>query len=483
MSFYMDKQRLIRNGAFVGICVVAVGLALGYGRHLMRMDPFARFNHPQPTPQSILARMKDVDMVQYEKDKLVGQAHVGELAIRQDQQTFDLSKVTNGVLVTDEGKVNFNADSATWNANRLVLEVRNGADVSNKDFDLHVNSFSLNQRSGLLRVPREIRGKFFGGQISAREFIYNVNTKNGTLGPSTWSGKPDLQDEGGGKNTKWTFQTNGAVLSRGEIETWNQATATDGEVIIEAKEIQRNKKTDVITATGDCLYFSAKADMACDKVVVYRKEKRAVLTGNVRMLIKPKDDMQKEVKVDRGEIPVFRPEVPAEVAATAPLQGRNDEDKALDEEVRSGKTTRKYPTVVLATRVEYWYAKGNRHANVTGDPQATQTLAGNRWRRVWATTALYDGEKDTVTLKRGDKAEIQMKNSYGDNIMARTFRFSTQENNEDWDAEGMRGDVMADTSEETGSSEGGASSPPITNSPPPADKPKATDEKQKKPGD
>ena len=122
--------------------------------------------------------------------------------------------------------------------------------------------------------------------------------------------------------------------------------------------------------------------MACDKVVVYRKDKRAVLSGNVRMLIKPKDEMEKQVKADRGEIPVFHPQVPAEVAASAPLQGQSQEDKDLDEEVRSGKTTRKYPTVVLATNIEYWYAKGNRHAIITGNPQATQSLAENRWRRV-----------------------------------------------------------------------------------------------------
>lgn len=75
--------------------------------------------------------------------------------------------------------------------------------------------------------------------------------------------------------------------------------------------------------------------------------------------------MEKEVKADLGEIPVFHPQVPAEVAASAPIQGQSADDKALDDEVRSGKTTRKYPTVVLAQNIEYWYGKGNRHAICT----------------------------------------------------------------------------------------------------------------------
>jgi len=463
----MDKQKLVRNGSYGVIAVCGVALAFGYARQLLRMDPFARFSHRPISSQNVMAKMKDVDLVQYHEDKLVGSAHVGSLDIRQDQSTFDLEKIVDGLMVTDQGKIHFDADAATWDANRLYLAVNSGAHIVNNDFDLRVPSFDLNQRTGILEVPKEIHGKFFGGLISARQFAYNINSKNGHVGPVLWVGTPKLQDETGTtNNTKWTFQANGAVFSHGDQETWNDATATDGDVIVQATQIIRNKKSDVITATGDCLYWSKKADMACDKVVVYRQEKRAVLSGNVRMLIKPKEEMEKDVKADRGEIPVFHPQVPASVAASAPLQGESQQDKDMDDEVRSGKSSRKYPTVVLASNVEYWYAKGNRHAIITGDPQATQTLAGDRWRKVWATTALYDGEKDTVTLKRGDKAEVQMKNSIGDDIMAKDFTFSTQEDNEDWTGDGMHGDVMGEGTEDNG--DNGTAKPPAPTKNPPA---------------
>ena len=491
----MDKQRLTRNATFSGLCIAGVGLAIGYGNHLLHSDPFSRFSHNAPPPQSILAKLNNVDIVQYHKDQLVGSAHVGELDIRQDQQTYDLSKVYNGVLATDQGVVKFNADSATWDAGRLYLTVNSGAQVANKDFDLTVPSFTLDQSSGMLSVPREIRGRFFGGEITAKKFLYNVNTKDGSVGPAMWTGKPNLQDEGTDNNTKWTFNANGAVFSHNGIETWHNATATDGDVIVQAPVIERNKKTDVITATGGCLYWSKKADMACDQVVVYRQEKRAVLTGNVRMLVKPKDEMEKEVKADTGEIPVFHPEVPGSVVASNPAQGESQEDKDLDDEVRSGKTTRKYPSVILSNEVEYWYAKGNRHANITGSPQASQILANGRWRKVWATSGYYDGEKDTILLKRGDKQEVEMKDSIGDDILATDFLFSTQEDNEDWSGDGMHGYVIGEGTDDTDKSgaptpttgTGGVNPPPPTtggqggNGKPPVATPVKPANQQKKP--
>lgn len=468
----MDRQRLTRNGIFATIVVVGGALAVGYGRHLIRLDPFANFEHAEPSQQSIMASLKDVDVVQYNKDKLMGSAHVGELDLRQDQRTYDLSKVYNGILYTDHGRIDFTADHGTWDAGRLQFAVDTGAHVVNKDFNLQVASFTFDQNTGVLQVPREIRGHFLGGEITAKTFMYNVNTKDTSVGPAMWTGRPNFkQDTGDTGNTSWTFKTEGMVSHKSGIEIWHKAEATDGEVIVSGDQIERNEKTDVITATGNCLYFSKKANMACDKVVVYRKDKRAVLSGNVRMLVKPKDSMEKELKPDTGEIPVFHPDVPADVAAQAggEITGESPADKEADDEVRSGKSTRKYPTVILSSQVEYWYAKGNRHAIITGSPQATQTLQGARWRRVWANKGLYDGEKDSVRLESTPgKSDVIMKNSTGDDIQATWFEFSTQEDNEDWQGSGMKGTVVQ--TEKSDEETGGTQPPPDTNvAPPPAD--------------
>lgn len=442
----MDRQRLIRNVLIAGIGVAGVALSLGYARHLMGSDPFARFDKRQAGPQDVLASMKDVDMVQYHKDQLISQAHVGQLNMRTDRQTFDLTNVYDGVLYTEDGKIDFRAEQATWDAANLQLNVNAGASLASPNFSLRMPSFTVDQRNGMVKVPKEIRGRFFGGEITAKEFAYNLNTGDGKVGPNTWVGKASLQQDTGTPQTptKWNFQSSGLSFYKNGIQVWKNAQASDGEVVVQGDQIERNTKTDVITATGNCLYFSQKANLACDRVVVYRKEKRAVLSGSVRMLIKPKDSMERQVTVGSGEIPPFRPMVPDQaVAEGAPSQ--SSEDRALDDEIRSGKTTRKYPVVVLSSNVEYWYGKGNRHAVITGSPQASQQLTGPRWRKVWANKVLYDGEKESLRLLSAEgKEDVRMKTSKGEDILADWFEFSTKEGDDSWQGYHMRGDVMAD---------------------------------------
>src|SRR5689334_4495275 len=112
----MDKQKLIRNGVVLGIVLAGIGLSLGYVGHLVHADPFARFGKAAPGSESIMATLKDVDMKHYHKDQLIGEAHVGEVDLMNDRQTFNLYRVYNGVLYTDHGKIDFTADSATWDA-------------------------------------------------------------------------------------------------------------------------------------------------------------------------------------------------------------------------------------------------------------------------------------------------------------------------------------------------------------------------------
>ena len=101
----MDRQKLIRNGLLVGIVLAGIGLSFGYVRHLVRGDPFSRFGKVSPGSGSVMATMRDVDMRHYHKDQLIGQAHVGEVDLMSDRQTFNLERVYNGVLYTDQGKI------------------------------------------------------------------------------------------------------------------------------------------------------------------------------------------------------------------------------------------------------------------------------------------------------------------------------------------------------------------------------------------
>jgi hypothetical protein len=116
---------------------------------------------------------------------------------------------------------------------------------------------------------------------------------------------------------------------------------------VQADLIEHNETTDIVTATGNVRYFSPKANVACEKAVIYRKEKRAVLTGSVDMLVKPKNA---QTKAEIVEIPPFRPAVPTEVAKNRPAAPPTQQQK-LDEDVQSPKTLRDYPIAITSAKI------------------------------------------------------------------------------------------------------------------------------------
>src|SRR5690606_19094504 len=138
--------------------------------------------------------------------------------------------------------------------------------------------------------------------------------KTAVLGPLQWNGRIalGLQEEEGQSLRQWQIKTEGRM--RYEDSTGKnygqKCTATDGDIIVMSDNFEHDTKTDVLTVTGNVRYFSTKANLTCEKAVIYRKEKRAVLTGAVKMLIKPRS---KQTKAVVEEIPPFRPIVPEEI--------------------------------------------------------------------------------------------------------------------------------------------------------------------------
>jgi len=426
--------------------VLVAGLA-AWTRHLLSLDPFARFRAvPGPAEASVAIRMDDVELAFFEGADQVGGAKVERLDIRRDRQATDLFYLRDGFYQGRAGRYRFEATRAAYNNVTGRLSVPSGAKIRGDDMDLVVAAFEADTRSGRLHVPGIVRGELFGGAVEAASLTYSPEDGSFKIGPATWVGLAalSLSDEPKQqKKSKWTFKTSGATRSATGLEVWLDAEATDGEVIVKAPRIERDTKTDVITATGGVRYFSKKANLTCEKAVVYRKEKRAVLTGKVQMVLKPED--RQELKEE--EIPPFQPEVPEEIAKNRP-PAPPGEDKKADDEVRSTKSARKYPVVVLADRIEYWYAEGERRAVIEGKPQARQGLAAGRWRYGWCDRAYYDGEKETLRLVSSPgKKDTRIKTSLGDDLAADWFEFSTRENDDQWSAQGLQGDVYAEEDE------------------------------------
>lgn len=451
--------------------VAFTGLGIGgvyYLHGVLKLDPMARYraNLGAKKPGDIAIKMEDVSIRTFEGKRLVGKAHVGSLGITQDRRSIETFAITDGVYYADNGDpFNFVADEGVWSQDTKIFEARKGAKMTGKDLELSVDAFKYDQVLRKIEVPGDIQGKLSGGTVQAKTFAYMLRDNSYELGPVTWVGQVDTTGDAK-KRSKWTIKAKSVNRPSGsEVEISLNAEATDGDVILKADKVERNVKTDVVTATGKVQYFSKEANLLCDKVTVFRKEKRAVLEGNVSMLIKPEDQERLEVT----ELQPLRPVVPDDIAATRPdaPTTRSEEEKRLDDEVRSTENRRKYPATLLAAKIEYWYADGQRKAIITGTPQARQELPGGRWRQIWANKAIYDGEKETLRLESSPEGrETRIMTSLGDDMRAKWFEVSTKENDDAWSAEDLDGVFMPDEDEipkkpgDKSNSGGGVQAPP-----------------------
>lgn len=400
--------------------------------------------------QRTAVRLEDVRFWNYQRGELTADGKVDRVNVRDDRQFFEFVGVRESRYRDAKGTFAFDAPHATWSAITHRLEVDQGAHVSNDKMNLRAASFTYDEKESKLIVPGTIQGRLYEGEVEAEGLVYAMVEDSYETGPAVWEGKsasPLAEIQGESKPSHWTFKTKGVTSHKGETQTMLDAEATDGEIIVKAQKLVRNVKTDVLVATGKVHYYSANANLVCEQAVIYRKEKRAILTGNVDMLVKPKEQQKLVVE----EIPPFRPMVPDEVAKDRPAPPavqKSEAEKQLDEEVRSSSSARRYPVSITAARIEYWYGEGNRHAVVTGAPQAMQQIDAKRWRYVWAQKALYDGEKERLRMLASEgKDDLRVKTSLGDDVTAQWFDISTKENEDDWEAMGLKGILYPDEDE------------------------------------
>lgn len=420
---------------------------------LLRQDPLKGYKQPLPAgvrEQDGIA-MDGVLIKHFSGKLLVTSAVVDKVRVRQDRQFVEFNGIKQGTYAGKEGQVQFEGDAANWTTTSKLLTVVSDSRVWDKNIDIKAGPFTVDKNTSVLHVPGNFSGKFFGGNVVGNNLRYNLKTASWTMGPIDWAGElpASIQKDSpvqGKQRSKWSVKAPGGSHSDGKTTTYLKVLATDGEVVVKADKAVQDLKTDVMTCTGNVSYFSTKADMSADTVVIYRKEKRMTATGHVNSLLRSKE--AELPKAEPKEIPPLKPDVPESVASTRPEPPTDADTQAPD--LRDPKNARKYPVNATAKRVEYWYGKGNRHANLDGAVEAYQELPGGRWRRITAPDGAYDGEKDLLKLRSSSgKKNVHMKDSWLDNIVCRTLTISTKDDQENnaYDAEDMEGDVYTNEDE------------------------------------
>ena len=446
-----------RNAAILAAVALSGYDAYVYVVRFGNLDPFSNLKKGDDAlgPSTGL-RLAAVDMREYRNGKLVAAARLDKVDISKDRTSFDLFGVRDGVYYGRD-KIQFSADQGNFNTGTQRMAVFGTVKAKAKDFDLRTGSANFDRRNEAMQVPLKLNGQLYGGTFEATSLTYDMQTGDAKTGPIKWKGKPPAQAmEGVGQQVTpriWSIDGHG-FRRHLAIDYWNQGKATDGEVLVIAPMVQHDVKTDVLTATGRVTYFSGKSDLIADQVVVYRKEKKAVFTGNVVMLVKPKKDQDQPPKEET--IPGVKSEAP-DVKVSEDTKTITEEDKKRDEELRSGKTWKNYPLNIKAETITYWYGKGSRHAIIQGEPVANQDFADGRWRKGWAHDAAYDGELDTLQLNsRSGNKDARMKNSIGDSWLGSMIKMSTKEDQSDDDSDIDGTDVSGIFVERSGEDDRGA---------------------------
>lgn len=456
----------LRNASFVvGLAIVCTFGTIAIKR-VTTVDPLSSFRGEKPKETDSGVVMTNFDWKAYKGSTLIAAAHVAKADVSQDRDTINLTTVTKGQFF-DSGKVafGFEAQNAVYYSGIDALKGSGKTRVHNDQMDLGTTEFSYEPQTKSLVVPKLVSGKLQGGDLKANMMTYKLETKSFELKGVLWSGMV-AQD-----NTKrmWNFgpQKKGEtvdVKTRGPVSTYSKFKATDGEVIVMADGGDYNKDTDVLHVKGHVSYFGPDANLTCNEATLYRKEKRIVTDGAVDMLVKPKQDGKpKEV-----QIPPVIPVVPEKIMSERPEPPSQDSRTDQEKQLRSGDNIHDYPITVTASRIEYWYAKGKKRAVITGSPQARQEFPDGSWRMVWAHSAVYDGEKETLDLKsKGDDPMVRMLNSLEEDMRAVSVLVSTKEGDDMMDASGVSMDIPIndeDMPEKIKPSEkkGGDKPPPIS---------------------
>jgi hypothetical protein len=454
---WLSLRRSARQAAWLAGSLAALyGAWIGISQ-VVAIDALAPLrNRPLPGSQEVGITLKGVEFVAWQEGRKVASGRAANVSVMRDRSRMILSQVTDGSFLPEKGEpIRFTTSEAEYSLYRRILSSRSQSRLTGPSLDVRASSFTWDELAGQVKVPGNLYGKLAGGEARGRNFTYATRTGDFTMGNLLWAGV--VQDPSNpARKRRWEFRGEDIQVN-GDIRVYLNGRATDGEVIVKAPRLEHNAKTDVLTATGGVRMWGEEANIAAPKVVVFRREGRSVASGGVSLYLKAEAD--KGLKEEElTPIPIIAPD---KAGGDSPgvNPGSPEDQKRLDEEVRSARNLREYPAAIRAEEVTYWYRQGERRAILTGSPQARQELSQNRWRMIWAHSADYDGEGDWLTLKsRPGQKDCRLRASTGDDLKAAEVRASTKENDDRFSAKQAEGVSYVDDEEEIPRT--GSTSPP-----------------------
>jgi hypothetical protein len=419
---------------WLALLVVVAGAywAAGWLAEFSRYDPFARYrteDYLNALGPDVGSRVEGARLRVYQRKDLILSFRATRVDIRRDRARFTVFDLNDGKAY-HEGKpaLAFAAGGFVYDTVLNSGTVFGGLTAWNSDLILRTAGAEFDTGRGQIRSAAPVTGRYEDGEISAASLLWAYKSRSGRAEEISWEGNVQDQRTGQLRRIRLRGKT-WEVLSNPRRQIFYEAEAVDEDQFVRAKKITWFEDEDRIVAEGSVEYVGPDAILQAPKVVVYRKEERAVATDGVRLVVKPEKEKGKVGPPPAG-LPPAEPELPP--GLQQPRGGSSQGQKEQQEEARRSDNLRKYPIVVTAEKVEYWYAEGRRRAEVTGSPKARQDLPGGEWREITAVRAAYDLEAETLTLFSGAPGaqDVRLKNSAGDDFVAEEVVISTVEGNE-----------------------------------------------------
>ncbi len=443
MPLSHSRKNTLKNiGALLSGAAI---LVMGYSGivQILRVDGLARYREPSPIPPNTGITIDAFTLRSYDdKNRQIVFAKVDHAKILKDRTLVYLEGVKDGRFETDKGDtIHFETPYAVYGTYSKAISSDRTSHISSKDLDITVPSFNYDDRKKTIYVPGVVKGKLYGGDVVTEQLEVNVLTGSIKTGKIAWHGQ--VQGDVNGKKF-WDIKSDKPVNLENGFLVAEDATAKSTDTIVKGHKIRWDRKKDITTVTGNVQYYSPEANMTCNQAVIYRKESRAILTGNVHMLVKAEDSQT----LEEVSLPPLTPFVPDDIAQGRPAAKSGEDQKKTDDEIRDSESLRKYPATLIAGKVDYHYKKGERSAVITEKPQARQELPGGQWRMVWFHNGFYNGETDRLKMmSRANQKDVRMRNSIGDDLRALEAEVSTKKGEDFLNARGIEGIVGVDSDE------------------------------------
>lgn len=417
-----------------------------------RYDPFAQYRtgeYLNALGPDVGSRLGETVVRVYEGLDLGVQFVVRRIDVRRDRAQFTVFDIRNGQLYdAGEQRLWFNAGGGVYDSVQNRAEVFGGLSLWNREVFFRTDRGVVDIGRRVIRSVGGVTGRFREGEAVAESVVWSYAAREGRAENVSWRGP--IKQQGKTRRVQLRGKT-WEILSNPRRQIFYKAEAVDEDQFIRAEKITWMEDEDVITAEGAVEYIGPDAIIRAPKVVVYRKEERAVATGNVQLLVKPEREKGR-VGPPPANLPPAQPVLPPGLQQPSGGQGQEQEDR-----VRRSDNLRSYPILITAERIEYWYADGARRAEVTGNPKARQELPEGEWREITAPKAVYDQEREVLTLlsRTPGAQEVRLRNSKGDDFVAEEVEISTVEGNESVRGKNVSGVMPVRENEVRGGRAGG----------------------------